>query len=185
MKRIFYFLFKIWLILFSICSIGYILFFNSPEEALKKLSLTDAIYFYTMQEDDSKEISEFKKNIIKEFTAEHKHRTGIDISKPIYDVIKNNKDVTQLELSIKRNRPNIDNIKIGYIIFNYHKNKISIPLIVEDSSFLDVKEAKIYAILEDFYTFISEVGQLYGINKQDINGIYNYFKQISFKVPLL
>lgn len=58
-------------------------------------------------------------------------------------------------------------------------------MIVEDSSFLDVKEAKIYAILEDFYTFISEVGQLYGINKQDINGIYNYFKQISFKVPLL
>ena len=58
-------------------------------------------------------------------------------------------------------------------------------MIVEDSSFLDVKEAKIYAILEDFYNFISEVGQLYGINKQDINGIYNYFKQISFKVPLL
>lgn len=54
-----------------------------------------------------------------------------------------------------------------------------------DSSFLNVKEAKIYAILEDFYTFINKVGQLYGINKQDINGIYNYFNQISLKVPLL
>ena len=185
MKKIFYFLFKIWLILFSICFIVYILFFNSQEDDLKKFSLSDAIYFYTMQEDDSKEISEFKKNIIKEFTAEYKHRTGIDISKPIYDVIKNNNDATQLELSIKRNSPNINNIKIGYIIFNYHKNKLSIPLVIMDSSFLNVKEAKIYAILEDFYTFINKVGQLYGINKQDINGIYNYFNRISLKVPLL
>lgn len=47
MKKIFYFLFKIWLILFSICSISYILFFNSPEEALKKFSLSDAIYIIT------------------------------------------------------------------------------------------------------------------------------------------
>ena len=162
--------------MFSICSISYILFFNSPEDALKKYSLSDAIYFYTMQEDDSKEISEFKKNIIKEFTAEYKHRTGIDISKPIYDVIKNNKDVTQLELSIKRNRPNIDNIKIGYIIFNYHKNKLSIPLLVEDSSFLDMKEAKVYPCFEDFYTFINKVGYLYNIKKQDINMIYNTFE---------
>ena len=185
MKKIFYFLFKIWLILFFIYSISYILFFNSPEQALKKFSLSDAIYYYMMTVGDSKEELEFRKVYIKKFTNEYKDRTGIDISKPIYDIIKSNNDVTQLELSIKRNRPNIDNIKIGYIIFNYHKNKISIPLIVEDSSFLDVKEAKIYAILEDFYTFISEVGQLYGINKQDINGIYNYFKQISFKVPLL
>ena len=44
MKKIFYFLFKIWLILFSICLIVYILFFNSPEDALKKYSLSDAIY---------------------------------------------------------------------------------------------------------------------------------------------
>ena len=35
MKKIFYFLFKIWLILFFIYSISYILFFNSPEQALK------------------------------------------------------------------------------------------------------------------------------------------------------
>lgn len=65
--------------MFSICLIVYILFFNSPEDALKKYSLSDAIYFYTIQEDDSKETSEFKKNIIKEFTAEYKYRTGIDI----------------------------------------------------------------------------------------------------------
>ena len=43
MKKIFYFLFKIWLILFFIYSISYILFFNSPEQALKKFSLSDAI----------------------------------------------------------------------------------------------------------------------------------------------
>ena len=176
MKKIFYFLFKIWLILFSICSISYILFFNSPEEALKKFSLSDAIYYYMMIVGDSKEELEFRKVYIKKFTNEYKNRTGIDISKPIYDAIKNNKDVTQLELSIKRNRPNIDNIKIGYITFNYHKNKLSIPLIVEDSSFLDIKEAKVYPCFENFYTFINKVGYLYNIKKQDINMIYNTFE---------
>ena len=59
MKKMFYFLFKIWLILFSICSISYILFFNSPEEALKKFSLSDAIYYYMMTAGDSKEELEF------------------------------------------------------------------------------------------------------------------------------
>ena len=175
MKKIFYFLFKIWLILFSICSIGYILFFNSPEEALKKFSLSDAIYYYMMIVGDSKEELEFRKVYIKKFTNEYKNRTGIDISKPIYDVIKNNKDATHLELSIKRNRPNIDNIKIGYIIFNYHKNKLSIPLLVEDSSFLDIKEEKV-PCFEDFYTFINKAGYLYNIKKQDINMIYNTFE---------
>ena len=165
MKKMFYFLFKIWLILFSICSISYILFFNSPEEALKKFSLSDAIYYYMMTAGDSKEELEFRKVYIKKFTNEYKNRTGIDISKPIYDAIKNNKDVTQLELSIKRNRPNIDNIKIGYI-----------TLIVEDSSFLDIKEAKVYPCFENFYTFINKVGYLYNIKKQDINMIYNTFE---------
>ena len=37
---------------------------------------------------DSKEELEFRKVYIKKFTNEYKNRTGIDISKPIYDVIK-------------------------------------------------------------------------------------------------
>lgn len=176
MKKIFYFLFKIWLISFAICSIAYILFFNSPEEAVKKFSLSDAIYYYMMMIDDSKEELEFRKVYINKFTNEYLYRTGIDISKPVYDVIKNNNDVTHLELSIKQYTPNAPNINIGYITFNYHENKIVIPFVVEDSSFIHMKEAKVYPYVEDFYTFLKKVGYFYNIKKQDINMIYNTFK---------
>lgn len=151
----------------------YVLFFNSGSDAVKSMSLEDGLYFSTVTNIDSQAEDKERKKLISDFAKEYKKHTGIDITKPIYALLDKNSNVKNL--TIKEDERTLKgDVKSYGIFFEVKDKKFIIPFIVKEPSFIHVKTAKAYILL-DLKSLLGIVGPIYNISQDDLAKIHMIF----------
>lgn len=150
-------------IFFYMCFLPiYILFYNSSEDAVEDLSLvSNSESFIILESKYGKNISsaEAKKLLNELDDAKEKHlKLGNDLSKPLYKILKEKKNVTDLEV-VDVNKEEFGilgsllNAKSGgemYVIrCKIQGNKFELPVIVIPPSFFKVRSALAWTPQED------------------------------------
>lgn len=156
-------------IFFYICYIPiYLFFYDSSEDAVENLSLaSNTENIIKIERKYGRNItSDEEKKLLKEFDVvkEHYSKLGNDLTKPLYKILKNNKDVTDLKIidvnkeefgTIMGSRINSDVGGELYVIrCKIQNHKFELPVYVIPPSFFKARRAIAWTeenILKRFY----------------------------------
>lgn len=152
---------SIWGCLIAIC-IVYFLFFNSGEDAVKKVSFRDIIFINMLTRMDSKDLIQRKTDIVEKLVSGYKKETGIDLSMPIYKVLKGFEGVKNVEVINRLSSEGNYNIS-----YTYQGKSFKIPFLVKESEFKSFTLAKAICLynLDDA---LEKLSKFYKIPEVDI-----------------
>lgn len=172
---------KGWCILLVISYAFYFLVFDSPQEAAQSINLVDVLSIEWRLTTDRKQDMENRKAMLNEMAELLLHKTHIDITESIYDVLKNNDNFQLTERKIQEDKSGMFCYTIDFI--NINKKKCSIAYFEKSKSLLDAHPAMVlmvgYEGQNNAPPGINIAHYVYGIDLdtcRDIASIYPRFR---------
>ena len=158
-------------IMFIFYSLTYIFFFNSSEDCVKNHSIKDSMLANIIFKTDGRDEIKNKEKYIDLILDAYKKEAGIDLSRPIFKILKDNSNVSNIKIEkIERNSYMSPNFRLSY---TFNNTNYKINFIIDEPSFKKMKTAKALCIT-DSDDLLSMIGRILKIPANDIATLMNY-----------
>ena len=171
----------------------YIIFFNSPKGAAEKISVIssfkDSLDIAKIERQIDSKIYDVLTSQLNDFVKYCEQKDDTDLSKPLIKVLKNQKDVSNINIYdgsqlaqdfLKKNGV-IDYSDVSLYTLRWEKDnkKFDLPIIVLNPSFLKMRSAK--SIVMNYELIL----QSYGITSEDMSKMANELKSCMMLFTML
>ena len=152
---------------------------KSPEQAVKSVSLQDALYDVWIHRFDDEDSLERKTKFLKAVTKEMKKRYNVDMSKSIYKTLSQSKDISNLVL---RTAAKINGERVCIIEYTENGKPRHVQFVAMEPALFkeemgDFKTEIGHATcVEEREELLKAVGPSYGIPENEIRDMLQFFR---------
>lgn len=150
----------------------YIFIIDSGEDKVKKVSFSDVLFTERLIIGEGKQTKDEREKLIDEFSSSYNEKFGIDVTESIYEVLKKDSKVSNLEIKKVRE---FDQESIYVIVFERESKNFQLEISATDPSFFNPKWGPAI-VLNRLNYVLGAVGPSYGIPKEHFIEIYTIFR---------